>query len=413
MIQRLITNKLLQALSDTPVVLLTGARQSGKSTLVRLMAENDHPARYLTLDDAAILGAATTNPQGFIDGLEGPVVLDEIQRAPGLFLAIKAAVDRKRTAGRFLMTGSANVLVLPRIADSLAGRIEVLPLWPFSQSEIEGTTDSVIDMFFAVKFQPQTNVKDKRETLLMRVLAGGYPEAYQRTDPERRSAWFGSYITTILQRDIRELANIDGLTALPKLLSLLAARSGSLLNFAELSNSSAIPQTTLKRYMSLFETTYLLHLLPAWSTNLGKRVIKTPKVYLTDSGLTTHLLGMNMKQLESNTAMFGHLFEGFVLMELMKQSGWSKTKPGLYHFRTHAAQEVDFVLEAPDGSIIGIEVKTSAAIDADTFSGLRTLAEHAGKKFMRGIVLYSGREVVSFGKNMIAAPIEVLWSTKG
>ncbi len=412
MIRRHIATKLLQALDDTPVVLLTGARQTGKSTLVQWVAENTRPARYLSFDDASILAAAKGDPFGFVDELEGPVVFDEVQRVPELFLAIKASVDRKRTSGRFLMTGSANVLLLPRIADSLAGRMEVLPLWPFSQSELEDNHTSIIDLLFARSFRLPVGSRDKKNTLHQRVVTGGYPEAQLRTDPARRAAWFRSYVTTILQRDIRELANVNGLTALPKLLSLLAARSGSLLNFAELSISSAIPQTTLKRYMALFETTYLTFQLPAWSTNIGKRFIKTPKLYLTDSGLNAHLLGTSMDQIASNGTLFGHLFECFVLTELLKQSGWSKTQPQLYHFRTHGAQEVDFALEAPDGRIVGVEAKTSITIDTGAFSGLRALADVAGNKFIRGIVIYRGHEVIPFGQNLFAVPTELLWSSE-
>lgn len=409
MIKRHITRLVLEALTDTPVVLIVGARQTGKSTLVQSLAENKRPARYITLDDAGVLAAASSNPHGFIDGLEGPVVLDEVQRAPGIFLAIKAAVDRKRTPGRFLLTGSANVLLLPRIADSLAGRMEVLTLRPFAQSEIEGRAGSVIDTMFAEKFSLGSLKKESREQLIDRVVTGGFPEAVQRASSHRRSAWFGSYVTTILERDVRELAHINGLTALPRLLSLLAARSGSLLNFSELSNTAAIPQTTLKRYMTLLETTFLIHLLPAWVAHLGKRLIKTPKLFLNDTGLAAHLIGANSVGFADNLTLFGHMLENFVLCELLKHASWSARRTKVYHFRTHAAQEVDFILEDQSGSIVGVEVKSTASVDAYAFRTLRMLADETGKKFVRGIVLYTGREVVPFEKNMFAVPVEVLW----
>ncbi len=409
MIRRQITRPLLEALNDTPVVLLTGARQTGKSTLVQWLAENKHKARYLTLDDAAVLAAATSNPQGFVEALDTPVVIDEVQRAPDLFLAIKAAVDRKRSPGGFLLTGSANVMLLPRVAESLAGRMEVLTLWPFSQSEIESRDECVIDRLFAPTFTYPRRSTETKDRLIARVLAGGFPEATRRTMSQRRSAWFGSYITTILQRDVRELAHIEGLTALPHLLSLLATRSGTLLNFSELANSTTIPQTTLKRYMALLETTYLVYLLPAWSGNLGKRLIKTPKLFLSDSGLTAHLLGANAEQLSNNPTLFGHLLESFVLSELSKHAGWSEVSPKIYHFRTHASQEVDFVLEAPDGSVVAIEVKASATVDAGTFATLQMLMESMRKKFIRGVVFYTGREAIPFAKNLLALPVKTLW----
>ncbi len=410
MIHRLVTPKILAALQDTPVVTLVGARQTGKSTLTKWLASEKYSARYLTLDDAAVLAAATSNPHGFVDALEGPVILDEVQRAPDLFLAIKSSVDRNRKPGRFLLTGSANVLLLPRIADSLAGRMEILTLWPFSQRELEGKDGSVIDMLFANRLELRSPAdKTGKVKLVERIIAGGFPEAVQRTEHGRRASWFGSFVTTILQRDIRELANIEGLTTLPRLLNLLATRIGSLLNFAELSNTASIPQTTLKRYMTLLETTYLTRLLPAWSSHFGKRLVKTPKLYLADTGLGAYLLGMNSSQLQANPTVFGHLLEAFVLAELVKQSGWSDTGCRLYHFRTHNGQEVDFVLERDDGAVVGVEVKSSASVDSGTFSGLKILSEACGAKFKRGIVLYTGREVVGFEKNMHAVPVETLW----
>lgn len=407
---RQIETKVLDALADTPVVLLVGGRQTGKSTLAKKLAEGRYTARYLTLDDAAVLSAATSNPQAFVDSLSEPVILDEVQRSPDLLLAIKASVDRKRVPGKFLLTGSANVLLLPRIADSLAGRMEVLTLWPFSQSEIEERSGSVIDTLFAKRIAVAGERAETAETLMLRMTTGGFPEAVQRSTPQRRGAWFGSYITTILQRDIRDIANIENLTTLPKVLSLLATRTGSLLNVAELSNSTAIPQSTLKRYLTLLETTFLIYRLPAWTTNRSKRLIKTPKIYLTDTGLATHLLGVNAGQLEANRTLSGHLMENFVLTELLKHAGWSETQPTIHHFRTHGGQEVDFVLEAPDGSIVGVEVKSAAGVDASSFDALRTLAEEAGTRFVRGIVFYSGREVVTFAKNLQAVPMSFLWS---
>jgi predicted AAA+ superfamily ATPase len=405
---RFLKKSILAALGDTPVVLLHGARQCGKSTLARHIAATDHPAQYITLDDAAVLSAIKTDPAGFLAGLSGPVVLDEIQRAPELFVAIKAVVDRHRTPGRFLLTGSANVLVLPKLSDSLAGRMEVLTLWPFSEGELAGEQASFIDAAFAAA-SPTGGAA--AEDILSRILRGGFPPAVERTDPERRRAWFGSYILTILERDVREIAQIDNLAALPRVLALIAGRVGSLVNFAEVARSLAIPQTTLKRYFTLLGATFLTRLIPAWSTNLGKRLIKTPKLFLNDTGMAASLLGLTADRLRQETVLRGSLLENFVAMELLKQAGWSATKTQLFHFRTASGQEVDFLLESEAGAITGIEVKASATVTGHDFNGLRALAEMTGTRFHRGIVLYTGSETAAFGGNLFALPVSALWKS--
>jgi len=326
--QRNLTIPLLKALSDSPVVGLIGARQTGKTTLVRELAAKEHPARYFTLDDAGVLSAIKADPAGFIAGLDGPVILDEIQRAPEIFVAIKAAVDKNRKPGRFLLTGSANVLSLPRLSDSLAGRMELLTLWPLSQGEIAGVQEYFIDALFGtlpayatIKFEP-----------LSAALRGGYLETLRRTDDTSRRNWFGSYINTILQRDVRDLANIEGLTEMPRLLALIAARASGLQNFSELSQASGIAQSTLKRYLSLLSATFLTHELRPWFTNLSKRLVKSPKVYLSDTGLLAHLTGLNRERLSADSILKGPLLENFVVMEIQKQSAWSKVRPEIFFF---------------------------------------------------------------------------------
>jgi len=410
MIKRHISPRLLAALADSPVVLLHGARQTGKSTLVQHVSSSDRPARYLTLDDVSVLSAATADPVGFLAGTEGPFALDEIQRAPELFLAIKADVDRNRQPGRFLLTGSANVLMLPKLSESLAGRMEILPLWPLSQGEIAGHREGFVDLLFGGdpgKFQ--SDDAHGHSDMVERILRGGYPEAHGRATWSRRRAWFNSYVMTILQRDVRDLSHIEGLGMLPRLLSLLASRAGTLLNHAEISRSLGMPQSTLKRYMALLETTFLVQLLPAWSANLGKRLVKSPKIYLNDTGLAAAIMGQGDEKALRDSHLLGPLLENFVVTELFKQVTWSKTEPNLFHFRTLTGQEVDVVLESPSGELVGIEVKASASVNATDFRWLRVLAEETGKRFRCGVVLYQGRETVPFGKNLHAVPIEALW----
>jgi hypothetical protein len=413
MIQRSITPHILEALADTPVVMLTGARQTGKSTLVRWLAERGHPARYLNFDDAAVLSAARNDPAGFLSGLEGPVILDEVQRVPDLFLAIKAEVDRRRQPGRFLLTGSANVLFLPLLSNSLVGRMEVLTLWPFSQGEKEGIHEGFIDAVFGQNLPAVSGKPVNRTDLLSKIiLPGGFPEILSRSRESRRSAWFDSYLTTILQREVRDLAQIEGLTMLPRLLSLLAIRSASLLNFSELSRSTTIPQTTLKRYMSLLEATFIIQTIPSWSGNLSKRLVKSFKIFFADTGLMAHLLGYKSGPGLIEHPNTGPLLENFVVMELKKQISWSRTRPQLFYFRTQSGQEVDIVLEDKQGRLTAIEVKASNTVSTQDFKAIKFLAEEVGKKFHRGLVLYTGEEAIPFGQRLHALPVDALWRLK-
>ena len=408
MILRHAAVRLRKALADRPVVLLHGARQTGKTTLVRALAAAEHPARYVTFDTLTALSAARGDPAGFLAGIEGPVVLDEVQRVPDLFVAIKAEVDRRRDPGRFLLTGSANVLLVPRLSESLAGRMEIVPLWPFSQGEIERVVEGFVDAMFD-EAAPALGAAPRGVALAERVLRGGFPEAVAMGSAERRGAWFDAYLTTILGHDVRDLANIEGLTELPRLLALVAARPMALLNYAELVRSAGLAQSTLKRYFALLEAVFLVRTLRPWHANIGKRLVKTPKILLCDSGLAAHLMGIDDARLAQDRMLLGGLLESFVAMEITKQIGWSTAAPALHHFRTHEGDEVDLVLERRSGALVGIEVKSAATVTGTDFKGLRALAQAAGRRFHRGVVLYTGTEVVPFGPRLHAVPIEALW----
>lgn len=408
MFTRRIQGHLQEALTDTPVVLLTGARQVGKSTLAQTVGAAAG-ASYITLDDAATLAAANADPTGFVQNLPVRVVIDEVQRAPELMLAIKASVDRDRRPGRFLLTGSADVLTLPRVADSLAGRMELLRLWPLSQGELTGHHDDFVTVLFSddrlAEPPPLTE-----EDLRIRILRGGYPEVVGRNAAHRRTAWFDSYTATIIQRDVRDLANIEGLHDLPRLLQLLAGRTSTLLNMSSLSREIGMAQSTLRRYLALLEATFLLLYQTAWATNTTKRLTRAPKTLLTDTGLTASLLGTDEQRLLRDRAHLGQLLESFVVLEIYKQLGWSSTRASLYHLRTYSGQEVDIVLERPDGQIAAIEVKATASPTSKDFAGLTALREDVGDRFHRGALLYQGNRVLSFGDRLWAVPVQALWS---
>lgn len=400
--------RILAALRDTPAVLLAGGRQTGKTTLARAVVERRRGARYLTLDDPTVRAAAAFDPAAFLGDLEGLVVLDEVQQVPELYPILRQEIDRDRRPGRFLLTGSAQVLTTPRLGEVLVGRLEVLRLWPLSQGEMLGIREGFVDAVFNSRLPGQRSAGGGRSQLIERALRGGLPEPAGRRG-ERRAAWFRSYLDLLLQRDVRDLAEIDRLVALPRLLELLAARAGALLNFAELSRSAGIPQTTLKRYFALLEGVFLLFRVPAWARNPSKRIVKSPKLYFCDSGLLGHLQRLSKGALRIRPQAAGPLIENLVGVELAKQVSWSRTPCRVHHFRTSAGREVDFVLEDDRGRIIGIEVKSASAVKRSDFRGLETLAEIAGPAFHRGLVLYAGSDRVAFGSNLHAIPIDALW----
>jgi predicted AAA+ superfamily ATPase len=412
-IARAITPHLLTALSDTPAVMLVGPRQAGKSTLVQGLADGPHPARYLSLDDLRTLDAARRDPIGLIESADGPLVIDEIQRAPELLLPIKVSIDRDRRPGRFILTGSAQVMLLPTVSESLAGRIEVHTLWPFSQAEIEGVSGRIVELLLGESSRavPAVAPASTRTSLIERILRGGFPEALQRRADDRREEWFASYLTTIVQRDLREEANIERLAEIPAVLASLASRVRAPLNKTDVSGSVGIPRTSLDRYLTLLEHVFLTRRLPAWHTNRIKQIAKAPKLLISDSALLTHLLRTDRKRLAEDNALLGVVLECFVGMELTKQLSATSTRGTLQHMRTATGAEVDFVLEAADGRLAGIEVKASATVRGEDFKHLATMRDRIGQeRFVRGVVLYTGSERLPFGERLEAWPMSALWS---
>jgi predicted AAA+ superfamily ATPase len=404
MIERSLHGSLADALADTPVVTILGPRQTGKSTLARSL---DGKRTYLTLDDPIVRAEAKTDPSSFLDTHGTPITVDEVQRAPELLMPIKLRVDRNRVPGSYLLTGSANVLALPKIADSLAGRMEVIELLPFTQAEIEGRTENFIDR--ALSAEPWDDVT-KAERIADRIVRGGFPEPALRANARRREAWFESYVKTLLERDVRDLAQIEGLVQLPRLLQLLAVRNGSSLNVSSLARDCGIPHTTLTRYLDLLKKLYLLQMVPAWSADVDTRLTKAPRAYLVDTGLACYLANQDEDALRDDRLAFGAALNGFVANELARLVSQSRRRPWLMHLRTVKLKEVDFVLEARDRRVVGIEVKATPSVQPSDFEGLRYLQLLAGDRFHRGIVLYTGSEVVRVTTHLTALPIQALWA---
>ncbi|MGJ7030319.1 ATP-binding protein [Niabella hirudinis] len=409
MYQRYMAGPVKEALEDTSVILINGARQTGKSTFCQqLMEQGIFNGRFVTLDDATTLTAAQADPTGFLLDLGEQVIIDEIQRVPELFLPIKKLVDENRKTRRYILTGSADVIALPRMADSLAGRIEMHQLWPLSQTELRGSDPP----FLKAVTDPDTPYQNRKinwEDTVRAIKTGGYPDAVLRTTETRRDRWFEAYLTAVLQKDIRELSNIEGLTQLPNILHLLATRAGSTVNFSDIARLAGIKNTTFQRYMALLEHVFLLVKIPAWTPNTEGQFVKSPKVLLNDTGLLCHLMGESAESLLSNRTTAGLFFENFVTLEILKQLSWSSLSLKAYHFSMHSGAEVDLVLEDRKKQLYGIEIKSKASVNAADFNGLKRLATLAGKKFQKGIVLYTGDQVTGFGEAFKAVPVGNLW----
>lgn len=406
MYPRFAKERIEDALSDTRVVLISGPRQSGKTTLAMDVARGKRP--FLTLDDANVLRSAVDDPVSFVRGLERAVI-DEVQRVPDLLLAIKNLVDDDKTPGRFLLTGSANLMTIPKVADSLAGRMEVIRLLPLSQAELIGVKSNFIDRAFSGEKPAADNIIVAAD-LIEAVLSGGYPEALGRKRWPRKQDWYHGYLDALVQRDVRDVAQIDQLAVMPKLLSVLAEHSGQLVNYSGIGAAVDLNHVTTQKYVGVFESLYLVHTLQSWFTNRLKRLTKSPKLHFLDAGLLAAMRDVSPDRVAKDKTAFGPILETFVFSELRKIASWSDQCCSFAHYRDKDKNEVDIVLENRRGEVVGIEVKSSATVSKADFAGMRKLAEACGKKFMQGMVLYDHDQIVPFGENMFAAPLSCLWS---
>lgn len=404
---RFLLPRVNEALADTPVVLIHGPRQCGKTTLARQVGDAAG-FTYLSFDDDVQRASAQADPVGYVADLPEKVVLDEVQRVPELFTSLKASVDARRQPGRFILTGSANVLLVPKLGDSLAGRMEILRLHPLSRAELAGTESRFLASLFGKGFRAGKSGRRMARQLAGLVVAGGYPAALARATEGRRAAWYRDYIDTLVQRDVRDLARISALDALPRLLALAAGQTARLLNVADLAAPFQLSRPTIRDYMTLLARIFLLDELPPWHSNRLRRLIKKPKLHLGDTGLACALLGVNAKTLWDDRALYGQLLETFIYQELRRQASWQEEPVNFYHFRDKDGAEVDVVMES-GGKLSGIEVKAASTVVSDDFKGLRKLKNAAGRRFALGVLLYDGDAITPFGENLYAVPISCLW----
>ena len=408
-IPRVAKQLVLEALADTRVVFVAGARQVGKSTLARQIAVDEHPARVVNLDEEVPLQAARSDPAGFLAAFEGPVVIDEIQRAPGLLLAIKDRVDRDTRPGRFLLTGSADVFASHRVHEALTGRMETIALWPLSQAEIREThAENAIDVLLAGRAPEVSDAPVGRAAFAAAAVAGGYPEARLRPAGRRRERWFANYTRDTLSRDLRDITDAFKLGEMPRLMRLLASQSAGELVYRNLASKLELTGETVKSYVRLLEAVFLVKTLPAWRPGIGAREVRAPKAYIVDSGLLAHLLGADEVRIGHDDQVTGRLLESFVAMELLRLSEWAGTDVRLHHYR-QGRDEIDLVMESRSGEIVAVEVKASATIRSRDYAAIVKLRDARGERFRAGVVMYTGAQTVPLGDRIWAMPVSGLW----
>jgi len=401
----------VSALTDSRVVCVLGARQAGKSTLARLIADEDHPAPYVTLDDPATLDAAAADPTGFLAGRER-LVIDEVQRAPELLLAIKRRVDEDPSRGQFLLTGSANLRTHPRIADALPGRVDYLTLWPFSQAELVGRTAMFLERAFAGAPPVISGAPAGRSEYADAVIRGGFPEA-QAAAMDRRIRFFAGYVDSILGREVADMTSIRDVETVGRVLRLTAARTAAIANQTAIARDLGVDHKTVAAHLRVLEQLFLVIRLPAWHVNLGHRVIKTAKLHVADTGMLTALTGTTARRLIDDASAAGGPFETFTVCELVRQADASALGPLLrfFHFRDQRGNEVDLVIEHAAGDIVGIEVKSGATPRPADAAGLMLLRDRLGDRFRCGIVLHTGPDTIPLSDRIWAVPLAGLWRT--
>jgi len=406
-----IENELRDILSVSRAAAITGPRQAGKSTLARQLQRAGVVPNYFSLDDEATRTAALADPDGFALSLPRPAVIDEVQRAPDLMLAVKQILDQDQTPGQFLLTGSADLVTARVVADALPGRVEYVNLWPLSQAEVSGNLASVIDALLAGSPPQVTGAPKGRAASAELVVTGGFPDALRRT-ARQRARYFRSYVQTVLGRDLPEVGQVRvDPSKLEQLLRLLAARTSGLANHSALGRELALDDKTVKAHVELLRQLFLLYRLPPWSGNLGARQVKTPKLLLGDSGMAAALVGADAVRYTApdQGLLAGMLLETFVVMELVKQATWSATAVELFFYRDTEKREVDVVIESSAGDVVAIETKAAASVTHSDIRGLDLLRARLGARFKAGVVVYSGQHTLQMADRIWALPLSGLW----
>ncbi|MFZ2785407.1 MAG: ATP-binding protein [Sediminibacterium sp.] len=415
-VNRHITEKLKRTLKANPVTFLNGARQTGKSSLVQQLApelgDAKHPAEYQTFDRPTVMAAASAAPEAFLKAYQLPLILDEVQLVPGLFRALKVVLDEMRLSdkstanGKFILTGSANIMALPQLTDPLVGRMSMLTLYPFTASEATYNISGGIDRLLTMNFR---GMQDRGLTLQNAIRWATYPEISKAEDEERKT-WFDGYITSILQRDVKQIADLEKSALLPHMLQVLASRIGGIINESDIGREVGMNSVTGKSYRNILKMMFLTFDIKPWSRNIAKRLVKSPKGYFIDTSLACHILDYKLEDIaKTKPELYGHMVENFVATELLKQLANGDTKAALYYYGTSDGKEIDFILEKPDGTVLAIEVKKNEKVTSEDFKIIRQFETIAGPDFIGGIVLYAGKDVVPFGTNLWAVPFHVLW----
>ena len=410
-IDRGVADVVVEAMAESRVVALLGARQAGKSTLAQVLAAGRLPADYLTLDEEPVRSLAMGDPAGFVAGLTRRVVIDEVQRVPELLLAIKARVDRDDTPGQFLLTGSANLRRIPTVSDALPGRVDYVTLWPLTQGEIAGGAENFLGRLFAGDIPRVVGAPVGRGEYVDMLLSGGFPEARLRSGGAR-SRFFSSYVDSIVERDVADTSRVHDPAAVGTLLRLVAARSGSLARYDALGREAGVDGKTAKSHVDVLERLFLVRIRRPWHVNLGQRQVKAPKLYVSDTGLLAALVGADSRRAREDDGFAGALFETFAATELERQASWSTEPPSFWHYRD-GDREVDVIVERPSGDIVGIEVKAGATVRARDFRGLAHLRERIGRRLVAGVVLHAGGQTLPFGERLWALPLSALWAAGG
>lgn len=400
-----------EALRYARVVLLLGPRQAGKSTMLRELHRRRAVGRVLTLDDDFTRQGALSDPTGFAAALGRPVAIDEVQRAPDLLLAIKQIVDRDTSAGQFLLTGSANILTAPRVLDALTGRTDIVTLWPLAQNEIEGSTVNLVERLFDGEVPALDDAPVGGGAWAQRAVLGGFPEVRERPPGRLRGRWFHAYVTSLVQRDLRELSDAHRLQEMPRLIRALATQATGILVPDRLAKRVGLNSRTVRSYVSLLETIFLVNVIPAWRPGISARERLAPKLLFTDTGVLAHLLGGDAERAVSDPQLAGRLFENFVASEIVKQLAWTDREVSIHHYRRERA-EVDLVLESHDGAIAAIEAKAGASLGASDLRALTALRDAVGEKFRAGVVLHTGAQTVPLGRRLWALPVCALWNER-